>query len=132
MFPNQSSGVLGMRKRPRPLTRRRRRRRFFLYLPPQVLQPPARYRGRSFRCNPMPPNCLYPYHSYHSPFEDRSKKCMFTPHDVRIHEDITIDGGDGATVNIGCLMKCALKCGPNPSCILPCVLVCFGDNKDKA
>ena len=72
------------------------------------------------------------YHSYHTPFEDKARKCMLTPHDVRIHEDITIDGGDGATVNIGCLMKCALKCGPNPSCILPCVLECFGDNKDKA
>ena len=71
-------------------------------------------------------------HSYHTPFEDKARKCMLTPHDVRIHEDITIDGGDGATVNIGCLMKCALKCGPNPSCILPCVLECFGDNKDKA
>ena len=71
------------------------------------------------------------YHSYHTPFQDESKKCVLTPHDVRIHEDITIDGGDGATVNIGCMMKCALKCGPNPSCILPCVLGCFGD-KDKA
>ena len=72
------------------------------------------------------------YHSYHTPFEDKPRKCMLTPHDVRIHEDITIDGGTGATVNIGCLMKCALKCGPNPSCIVPCVLECFGDNKDKA
>ena len=69
------------------------------------------------------------YHSYHIPLQE-DKKCLLKPHDIHIQEDIAIDAVNGDTVNLGCIMKCAVKCGPNPSCLIPCVVECFGD-KDK-
>ena len=50
------------------------------------------------------------YHSYHSAFYDASNK---------------------EKINLRCIFKCALKCGPDPSCIVPCVTGCFQDSEKK-
>ena len=50
------------------------------------------------------------YHSYHS----------------ALYDDI-----DREKINIGCILKCAMKYGPDPTCIIPCITGCFTDKEDE-